>query len=133
MVVHIDTFGRKTNLVEIRNFESIVSEFSSYPRQSAFFCNVHMLMLSQEDKALANAMANADWVFADSAPVAWLQRRLSGKDAKVIPGYRIMLAICDRAARNGEKVGFLGSTPDVMKHLVSNLCERFEGLPVAYQ
>ncbi len=37
--------------------------------------------------------------------------RISGKNAKVIPGYKIMLAICDRAARKGEKVGFLGSTP----------------------
>lgn len=131
--VHVDTFGRRINLVEIENYKSIVSEFADSPGQKAFFCNTHMLMLSQEDQVLANAMDNADWVFADGAPVAWLQRHISGKDAKVIPGYKIMLAICDRAAKSGEKVGFLGSTPKVMKLLVSNLCERFEGLPVAYQ
>ena len=133
MVARIDTFGRKTNLVETRDFESIVSQLASSPRQSAFFCNVHMLMLSQEDETLANAMDNADWVFADGAPVAWLQRRISGRDAKVIQGYKIMLAICDRAAKSGEKVGFMGSTPDVMEQLVLNLSERFEGLSVAYQ
>jgi len=92
-----------------------------------------MLMLSQEDSKLADAMDKAGCVFADSAPVAWLQRRISGKDAKVIPGYKITLAICDQAARNGEKIGFLGSTPEVMNQLVHNLSARYGGLPVAYQ
>jgi N-acetylglucosaminyldiphosphoundecaprenol N-acetyl-beta-D-mannosaminyltransferase len=92
-----------------------------------------MLMLSQDDPVLAAAMDNADRVFADSAPVAWLQRRISGEKAKVIPGYKVVLAICDRAAKNGEKVGFLGSTPGVMSQLVNNLSARFEGLHVVYQ
>ena len=92
-----------------------------------------MLMLSQEDEALANAIDNADWVFADGVPVSWLQRRISGKDAKVIRGYEIMLAACERASKKGENVGFMGSTDEVMKCLVSNLCERFEGLTVVYQ
>ena len=104
----LKTFGRLTNQVTIGDFDLLVAEIASKPEQSAFFCNVHMLMLSQEDPVLANAMDGAGWVFADSAPVAWLQRRISGKSAKVIPGYKIMLAICDRAAKSGEKVGFLG-------------------------
>lgn len=133
MVERTLTFDRKTVVEETRHFDSIVSDVTKKPSQSVFFCNVHMLMLSQEDPTLANAMDNAGWVFADSAPVAWLQRRISGKDAKVIPGYKIMLAICDRAAKTGEKVGFLGSTPDVMSHLVNSLSTRFKGLFVTYQ
>ncbi len=46
---------------------------------------------------------------------------------------KLLLAVCERAARKGDKVGFLGSTDEVMKSLVSNLCERFEGLNVVYQ
>jgi len=92
-----------------------------------------MLMLSQEDPVLAKAMDNTDLIFADGVPVAWLQRRLSGKDAKVIRGYEIMLAVCEHAARNGEKVGFMGSTDDVMERLVSNMRGRFEGLSISYQ
>jgi len=90
-------------------------------------------MLSLEDDALASAMNKADWVLADGVPVAWLQRRLSGKDARVIRGYEIMLAVCERAATLGEKVGFMGSTQDVMTDLVKNLSRQFAGLPVAYQ
>lgn len=126
-------FNRKTNVVETWDFENIVSDLADSPCQSSFFCNVHMLMLSQEDPVLAEAMDSSDRVFADSAPVAWLQRRVSGKDAKVIPGYKIMLAICDRAAKTGEKVGFLGSTPDVISQLVNSLSTRFKGLSVSYQ
>lgn len=133
MPEQIYIFERRINLGEDRGFEQLVSELASRQGLSVLFCNVHMLMLSQEDADLANAMDKADWVFADGVPVAWLQRRLSGSVAKVIRGYEIMLAVCDRAARNGEKVGFMGSTPNVMKQLVSNLSERFEGLPVAYQ
>ena len=133
MVDQVNTFLRKTTLTKTRDFDSIVTGISKKTGQSAFFCNVHMLMLSQEDPVLANAMDNADWVFADSAPIAWLQRRVSGKDAKVIPGYKVMLAICDRATKTGEKVGFLGSTPDVMSQLVNSLSARFKGLSVSYQ
>ena len=133
MVAHINVFGRRTNLVETRDFESIVSEFAKTPNQSAFFCNVHMLMLSQEDKALASAMDNTDWVFADGVPVAWLQKRITGKGAKVVRGYEVLLAVCERAARLGENVGFLGSTEEVMNGLVSNLCEKFDGLNIVYQ
>jgi len=97
----ISTFGRKTNLVETRDFEGLVSELAGSPNSSVLVCKVHMLMLSQEDADLANAMDKADWVFADGVPVAWLQRQLSGKDAKVIRGYEIMLAVCNHAARSG--------------------------------
>lgn len=127
------TFGIKSTLVETRDFTALVSSLANGTNQSVFFCNVHMLMLAQEDLMLATAMDHTDWVFADSAPVAWLQRRISTKGAKVIPGYKVMLAICERAAKSGEKVGFIGSTPGVMKQLVNNLSARFEGLSVAYQ
>jgi len=130
---HITTFGIKTTLVETRDFVALVSALADNPDQSVFFCNVHMLMLAQEDKVLATAMDNADIIFADGAPIAWLQSRLTDKDAEVIRGYEIMLAVCERVAKNGEKVGFLGSTPDVMKSLIKNLCERFRNLNVTYQ
>ena len=126
-------FERKILLAGKQSTNVFVSALSANPRQSVFFCNVHMLMLSQEDKALASAMDNSDWVFADGVPVAWLQSRISGKKAQVIRGYEILLAVCKRAARKGDKVGFLGSTDEVMKSLVSNLCEQFEGLNVVYQ
>lgn len=133
MIVRINTFGRSLVVEETRDFERTVTEIAKTPNQSVFFCNVHMLMLSQEDKTLATAMDNANWVFADGVPVAWLQSRISGKKAQVIRGYEIMLAVCERAAKMGEKVGLLGSTDEVIEGLISELCQRFEGLNVVYK
>lgn len=133
MLKRIEIFGIKTTLTETRNFSALVAQISNNPNQSMFFCNVHMLMLAQEDQVLAEAMNGADLVFADSAPIAWLQRRISGENAKYIPGYKIMFAIFERAVKNNENVGFLGSTPDVMQQLVRSLSDRFKGLPVTYQ
>ena len=133
MPERIATFGINTNLTKTEDFTSLVSAIGDNPNQSVFFCNVHMLMLAQEDKVLAKAMNNADWVFADSAPVAWLQRRISGERAKVIPGYKIMLAVCDYAAKHDQKVGLMGSTPSVMNQLVNNLSSRFADLSISYQ
>jgi len=130
---HITTFGINTTLIETRDLPALVSALADNPDQSVFFCNVHMLMLAQDDKVLANAMDNADVVFADGVPIAWLQSRLTDQDAEVIRGYEIMLAVCERAEKNGEKVGFFGSTDDVMKSLIDKLCVQFKNLNVAYQ
>ena len=133
MLQRVTTFGIKTTLVEVRDFASLATRISTGHNQSALFCNVHMLMLAQEDPRLAEAMHQADWVFADSAPVAWLQRSVSGKKSKVIPGYEVLLALCAHANQNGEQIGFIGSTPEVMSQLVINLQNRFSGLGVSYQ
>ena len=129
----ITTFGLKTTLVETSDFDSLAADLAREQGQSVFFCNVHMLMLAQEDTSLANAMVNADVVFADGVPIAWLQNRISGKDAQVIRGYEMMLAICKRAAEKGEKVGVMGSTQDVMNALSARMREQFGGLQIAYQ
>jgi N-acetylglucosaminyldiphosphoundecaprenol N-acetyl-beta-D-mannosaminyltransferase len=129
----ITVFGRRTNLVENRNFDDLVANFSAGQGVSAFFCNVHMLMLAEEDPVLAKAMDQADWVFADGAPIAWLQRRITGKQAMVIRGHEMTWAICNYAAAANEPIGFLGSTPVVMDKLVSNLRLQFHNLNVAYQ
>jgi len=126
-------FGVGIDLVERRDFPSLVAELEKGNRQSVFFCNVHMLMLAQEDTALAGAMRDADRVFADGVPVAWLQRRLSGRDAQVIRGYEVMLAACEYAAKHGEGIGLLGSTEPVMQALVDGLQARFPGLDIRYR
>jgi len=129
----ISIFGVKTTLAETRDFANLAAVLAEGPNQTVFFCNVHMLMLAQEDPDLADAMDKANVIFADGVPVAWLQSKKSGKGAQVIRGYEMVLAICQRAAGNNEKVGFMGSTRLVMDNLVNKLSERFEGLPVAFQ
>lgn len=100
--------------------------------QSAYFCNVHMLMLSRTDPGLADAMGAADFVFPDGVPVAWLQRRLGRKEAGVLRGYEAMEVICERAARSGETIGLLGATDEVLAALGNRLQNRFPGLRIVF-
>ncbi len=129
----IDIFGRSTTLVNSKDRAGVAAALAHRTGQSVYFCNVHMLMLAQEDAALAAAMDQADWVFADGVPVAWLQRRVSGREAQVVRGYEVMLAVCERAAEQGEGVGLMGSTEPVMQALVENLRARFPALQVRYR
>jgi len=125
-------FGMPIDRVARRDLAALVARLAEKGGQSLYFCNVHMLMLAQEDAALAHAMDQADWVFADGVPVAWLQRRVAGREAQVIRGYEVMLAVCERAAKQGEGIGLFGSTEPVMRSLVANLRARFPALQVRY-
>jgi N-acetylglucosaminyldiphosphoundecaprenol N-acetyl-beta-D-mannosaminyltransferase len=130
---HVTVFERNIRRVKHSDFDNLVADIAGGPAQSVFFCNVHMLMLSQEDSALAAGMDATAWVFADSAPVAWMQRRLTGLEASVIPGYEILLAACRRAELRGERVGFMGSTPEVLQQLVRRILRQFPGLSVSFE
>jgi N-acetylglucosaminyldiphosphoundecaprenol N-acetyl-beta-D-mannosaminyltransferase len=128
-----ELFGRHISIVAHRDFHQLVAEIAQRDRQRVLFCNVHMLMLSREDSQLATAMDQADWVLADGVPVAWLQRRISAKQAQVIRGYELMLELCRFARDQQQRIGLLGSTPDVLRQLADKLQQRFPGLQIACQ
>jgi len=125
-------FDRSITLTHSRDFGKIVSSMAQQSCQTALFCNVHMLMLSQKDIVLTDAMDQADWVFADGTPVAWLQRRISKTDARVIEGYELLLAICSHSVLNNEKIGLLGSTHEVLNQLAEKLTQQFDGLDIVF-
>ena len=121
--------------ISLREYEKathVLSEFGQNKPDCAIFCNVHMIMLAQEDKALANAISEADYVFADGVPVAWLQARLHRRPARAFRGYEAMLYLCERACSAGHKVGLFGSTEKVLAGLRQNLVQKFPALQISY-
>ena len=133
MIESTSTFGITTHQSDTSDFSKLADDIAGNNSQAILFCNVHMLMLAQEDKSLADAMQSADLIFADGVPIAWLQSRLTKRPAKVIRGYQMLLAICERANRLGESVGFLGSTQSVMNGLEQRLATQFEKLKISYK
>jgi len=117
----VNLFGREIAKVTGRDLESVVRELSATRSQSVYFCNVHMLMLSREDRQLAQAMDQAGVAFADGVPVAWLQSRITGEPCSVVRGYEIMLAACQMAAQEGKRVGLFGATQSVLDALAGKL------------
>ncbi len=128
----ISILSRNITLSLSENPAIVLNEFGVDGRHSAFFCNVHILMASHDDEVLAEAMQKADYVLADGVPVAWLQARLSNMPAKVIRGYEAILYLCDQCSYSGHKVGFLGSTEQVLTELSAELVQKFTSLKIAY-
>lgn len=128
---------RQTDLFDRRVLCGSRASLTALARQSqggrtGFFCNVHMLMLSQDDPRLAAAMADADLVFPDGVPLAWLQRRLGFGEAEVLRGYEAMQSICDEAAGRGKVIGLFGSSGRVLEQLVATLSETYPGLQIGF-
>jgi N-acetylglucosaminyldiphosphoundecaprenol N-acetyl-beta-D-mannosaminyltransferase len=129
-VDRISLFGRRVLCGSADELRTRVLELG--PSESAYFCNVHMLMLALEEASLARAMNDASMIFPDGVPIAWLQRRLGHRNAGVLRGYEAMDALCADASADRQPVGLLGSTPDVLNALTRQLKSRFEGLKIDF-
>lgn len=123
-------FGRKLQSGSAAELNAAV--LGLQPNQTAFFCNVHMLMLSQEDSALAQAMDRATLVVPDGMPVAWLQRQLGQSQADVFRGYQALNLLCASAIAANQPVGLFGSTEGVLDALATRLRKQHAGLLVGF-
>lgn len=93
-------------------------------------CNVHVLMTARRDPQLMGALTDACAVFADGAPVAWLQRRLGAPDARRVAGADLMSRVFELGRREGLRHYLYGSTEDVLRRLVDRLDARYPGAVV---
>jgi N-acetylglucosaminyldiphosphoundecaprenol N-acetyl-beta-D-mannosaminyltransferase len=92
--------------------------------------NTHVLMESQHNDALFEAVEHAWTVFPDGAPVAWFQRRGGADHARRIPGPDLMPAVLARGSEVGLKHFLFGSTQTVITQLESRLRDQFPGLEI---
>lgn len=95
------------------------------------FCNVHSVVALQRDKALAQAVAQADLVLPDGWPVAWLLRHCGFPGQERVDGPDFMLDYCRLAEQRGESVYFYGSTPQTLAAIRAWLDREFPTLRVA--
>lgn len=93
-------------------------------------CNVHSAVTAKSDAALATALAGADLVLPDGAPVAWALRRYGFSDQQRIAGPDLMLQVCDASVRKGLTVFLFGSMPDTLDRLKKRLRDRFPALNI---
>ena len=107
--------------------DAIVARARSGAGGYACFCNVHVLVTAQDDDTLRHALRGAWAVFADGAPVAWLQRRLGADAAQRVAGPDLMPAVVERGRAHGLGHFLFGSTPPVLEALQASLSRRFPG------
>ena len=94
------------------------------------FANVHVVETARRDRALAAALAGADLVLADGAPVAWALGSLRGRPSRRVAGNDFFTALC------GRRVGqyrhfFLGSTDHTLARMSDTVRTQFAGIEIA--
>lgn len=100
--------------------------------RSVCFCNAHSAVLASSDPEHQRALAEADLVAPDGAPIAWTMSLKRGRPQQRVDGPGTMLQLCQLAAEQGVRIGLLGSTPEVLKLLVARLQGDHPALQVAY-
>lgn len=95
--------------------------------------NVHMCMEAYDDPAFARILTQAQLVLADGRPIYWAQRLSGCQQARQIRGYDLVLALCEKAAAEGLKVGLYGgSNQQLLLQLEQGLNRRFPALQIVY-
>jgi N-acetylglucosaminyldiphosphoundecaprenol N-acetyl-beta-D-mannosaminyltransferase len=93
-------------------------------------CDVNSIAQALRHSAHREAIASADMVTPDGAPVAWLLRREGYRDQCRISGPDLMLACCRRAAEDGTPMLFYGSTPGTLLRLEQRLRAMLPGINI---
>ncbi|MEA2737291.1 MAG: N-acetylglucosaminyldiphosphoundecaprenol N-acetyl-beta-D-mannosaminyltransferase [Acetobacteraceae bacterium] len=93
-------------------------------------CDVNSITQALRNPAHREAIASADMVTPDGAPVAWLLRRKGYRDQGRISGPDLMLACCRRATEEGTPMLFYGSTPGTLLKLEQRLRTTFPGIKI---
>jgi N-acetylglucosaminyldiphosphoundecaprenol N-acetyl-beta-D-mannosaminyltransferase len=108
----------------------IMSWSSTRDSRSVCICNVHSLVTAGRSKSHARSLEAADMVTPDGAPVAWMLRVKGQRHQKRISGPDLMLACCELAAENGEKVFLYGGSQAVLDRLQAQLKIQFPELQI---
>jgi N-acetylglucosaminyldiphosphoundecaprenol N-acetyl-beta-D-mannosaminyltransferase len=95
----------------------------------ACLCNVHLLMTATHRTDVASALDGAWGVFADGAPVAWLQRR-EVPAAERVAGANLLLRGAEAGRAEGLRHFLYGSTDIVLARLQARLESAVPGIAI---
>jgi N-acetylglucosaminyldiphosphoundecaprenol N-acetyl-beta-D-mannosaminyltransferase len=98
--------------------------------KSVFLANVHMVMEAQSNPSFKARLNASDLVLPDGKPLSTLQRLLGEKHAEQVRGEDLTLSLCQLASENNYKIGFYGSTPEVLTSLQKELKNCFHNLNI---
>lgn len=96
-----------------------------------FTLNLDHLVKRREDAAFRAAYADADFISADGAPVAFLARRKS-PGVERTTGADLVVPLCAAAARNDLPVALFGSNIATLEKSGAELTSRCPGLVIAH-
>lgn len=122
--------------VSVATYESAVQVIVSAARRRRSLpvsaLAVHGVMTGALDPAHRARLAAFGLLVPDGQPVRWALRWLYGeKLPDRVYGPELMRRVCAEAARQGVRVYFYGSTPDVLESMQNSLLRQFPELQIA--
>jgi len=96
-----------------------------------YAANVHMLMEAYDSQEFCDLVNSADLVTPDGLPLVWALRNKGYHDQQRVYGPTLMLELLNAAAAKGIKVGFIGSTKEVLSKLIKRMEKNFPDLVVS--
>ena len=97
-----------------------------------YAANVHMIMEAYDDPVFKAILNDADLVTPDGMPLVWALKKMGNKDQTRVYGPTLTHKLLPLMEKEGIPIGFLGSTPDVIAKLQSNLSREFPTLQIVY-
>jgi len=94
--------------------------------------NVAYLMMMRSDQRLQSFVDRSMMVVADGQPLVWCAPWFGGTLPERVTGVDLVEVICERAAREGRRVYFLGAHRDIVTVLAERLRERYPRLQLDY-
>ncbi|PWU24592.1 MAG: glycosyltransferase [Candidatus Rokuibacteriota bacterium] len=96
----------------------------------ACLCNVHVLETARRDPNVMHALAAAEVVFPDGAPIALAQRWFAPVRAERVGGPDLMQRVIADGQKSELRHAFYGSTPTVLASLERSLRDRYPDVNV---
>ena len=96
----------------------------------ACLCNVHVLETARRDPTVMAALGNAQVVFPDGAPIAWVQRRHLGRPQARVGGPDLMEGVIRDGCALGLRHALYGSTRAVLDELEAALRARYPSMRI---
>ena len=118
-------------ITESEALQRIALWSSSHESRAVYLCNVHSVVTARHDVTFAKVLSEADIALPDGAPVAWMQRIKGANTQMRISGPDLMWSYCAVAARRGESIYLLGSTPSTLEALQHRLLAAFPDLIIS--
>jgi N-acetylglucosaminyldiphosphoundecaprenol N-acetyl-beta-D-mannosaminyltransferase len=92
--------------------------------------SVHGIMTARSDHAFRRILNQADLATPDGMPVVWALRSFGCRRQQRVYGPRLMLALCEQAARLSHRVFLYGTRPETLEVLHRNLLAQFPTLAI---
>lgn len=102
--------------------------------ESRYICvsNVHMCMEVFDDPQFADIVNEADLTVPDGRPIYWAQILMGYKEANQVRGADLTDGLCEAAEDKGIRIGFYGSTQEVLSNLKDKLHNLYPKLEIRY-